>query len=392
MENFEEQFGEENILMETEKPSGKLKVVKLSIVLVFLLLLISVLGFGMFSKDLINEVQSSDKKINSLIDEVGEVKEKNRVLTEIVEKENPYYAQLAKNLQSLELEMQGHGSAEKVLAYTENIKEAAAMEQSAKKEALTVLPGVVQDIGVLDFLIVGHHDGLTDTIILASINSKLKTVSFISVPRDLYIDGRKINEFYTFHGVEKLAEEVAKVTGIQAEKYMVVDMDTFIKVVDLIGGIDVTVKKDITDYYFPDDKGYNAPYSIKEGQYHMTGEESLKYARSRKTTSDFDRSKRQQEILAAIRKQIKEGNYLKKVKDLMGIYTVLISDLETNIDILEVVTYLRKYQDYRFEIGNVLSNDNFLYSKINDGGAYILLPQTGNYKDIQAFVKELVEN
>jgi len=122
------------------------------------------------------------------------------------------------------------------------------------------------------------------------------------------------------------------------------------------------------------------------------GEEALKYARSRKTTSDFDRSKRQQDILAAIRKQIKEGDYLNKIKDLMGIYTVLISDMETNIDILEIVTYLRKYQDYRFEIGNVLSNDNFLYSKINDNGAYILLPQTGNYKDIQMFVKELVEN
>ena len=361
-----------------EKPAetpGNSKVVKFSIVLVFLLLLISVLGFSIFSKDLIGNLQISKKQINSLIDEMGTVKEENRILSEVIE-----------------------GLEGKVDGYSENLKGSAeeesaeqSIEQPPQNKILYLKGGQFKDINELDFIIVGHHDGLTDTIILASINQKLETVSFLSVPRDLYIDGRKINEFYEFYGIEKLIEEVAKATGVQAEKYMVVDMDTFTKMIDLIGGIDVNVEKDIYDYSYPDDKGYSEPYSIQKGDYHMNGTEALKYARSRKSTSDFDRSERQQDIIEAVRKQIKEADYLNKVRDLVSIYTVLIKDLETNVDILETVTYLKKFQDYKFETGNVLSNENFLYSLINQSGAYILLPKDGDYENIKSFVKDLIE-
>lgn len=369
MDILEPQSEGEITITEEQKSSG-LKYVKLSIVLLFLLLLIGTLGFSIFSKKMITTVHLYQKQINSLIDEVGEVKEKNRLLAEVTKA-------LEKEMASKEEDKEDMKPAAEEITEVENV-------QIPKNV-------VIEDTNLLDFLIVGHNMGLTDSIIIASVNELQKTVSFISIPRDLYIDGRKINEFYEFYGIEKLSEKVAKVTGITTEKYVVTDMGTFKKTVDLFGGIDVTVERDIYDYSYPDDSGYYEPYSIKKGDYHMNGEEALKYARSRKSTSDFDRSKRQQKILEAIREQIKKADYLNKMKDLVNIYTILLKDIKTNVDILEIVTYLRKFQDYKFETGNTLSTDNFLYSMISENNAYILLPEGGDYANVRGYIKDLVE-
>ena len=74
--------------------------------------------------------------------------------------------------------------------------------------------------------------------------------------------------------------------------------------VDALGGIDIDVPRAINDPYFPDERlvGY-APFNVKAGPQKMDGATALKYSRSRKTTSDFDRSERQQLVIDAIKKK-----------------------------------------------------------------------------------------
>ncbi|MBU1992805.1 MAG: LCP family protein [Patescibacteria group bacterium] len=357
-----------------------LKYVKFSIILGFLLLLIAVLSFGIFSKNLIKNVQESKKHINTLIDEVGEVKEKNMVITQKV---SEGYKEIEKSLANLK-------TADSI-ELEENLKKAAEAEKEITKAVQTVNVRAVTDSNELDFLLVGHNYGLTDTIILASVNPKKETITMVSIPRDLYIGGRKINEYFEFYGIEKLVEEVAKVTGIKAEKYAVTDMKTFSKMIDLIGGVDITVAEDIYDPYFPNGVGYYQTYYVEKGDHHMDGTEALKYARSRKTTSDFDRNERQQQLLTAVKTKFIDSNYMENAKGLVDIYASIITDLETNIDVLESVTYLKKFQNYNFEIGNGLNTSNYLYPTFTEGGAYILLPKAGDFGEVKGYIEGLVQ-
>lgn len=113
----------------------------------------------------------------------------------------------------------------------------------------------------------GAHDGadLTDTIIFASLNRESKTVSMLSIPRDLYVDypltGRgKINEIY-MRGIRAkespnqamgdLGDKLHEITGEKMDHYLSIDFDGFTKFIDLLGGIEVDVTEDLVDTEYP---------------------------------------------------------------------------------------------------------------------------------------------
>mgnify|MGYP001610997180 FL=1 len=251
-------------------------------------------------------------------------------------------------------------------------------------------PAVAAEDSTFDILVLGTNGSHTDTIIVASINEEKNKISLFSIPRDLYINGRRINEYYTYYGVDQLGRMVSSVTGLEMDHYVQVDLNGFVEIVDLLGGLDVYVSEALYDGLYPNGKGGYSAYSVEVGQHHFTGEEALRYARSRKSTSDFDRAERQQTILAALRSKVVQLDSVMEMKGLTKLFQTAIQNTTTDIDLLDLVGYYYDYQNYDLNTGFVLNSGNYLTSLINESGAYILIPRDGDFSEIHQVISELV--
>ena len=156
-----------------------------------------------------------------------------------------------------------------------------------------------------------------------------------------------------------------------------------------MGGIDVYVEKDIYDEQYPDGAGGVTLYAVKTTSYHFSGAEALKYSRSRHSTSDFDRAKRQQKVLKAIQERVINFDFLKNTNGLRAIYEGIFNMVETDISLAEMIEYLARFQSFAVSGDNVLSTADFLNSSMTISGQYILLPKSGNFVKIQKYIREL---
>ncbi len=270
---------------------------------------------------------------------------------------------------------------------TETTQAITSTEKITIGQESKLIPGPEKEMQT--FLIVGHHSKLTDTIMVAVVDHKTKKVTLLSIPRDFATNGRKINEYYEFFGIKKLAEEITKITSLQIDKYAIVDMKSFKQFVDSIGGVDITIEKDLIDYNYPTEKKGYQTFSLKKGTHRLNGDLALKFARSRKSTSDFDRAKRQQELLKAIRTTLESKNDI--IGLLEDIYNSTKDNVETNISFIDAVFTWRSTQGYKISTNHVFTTSDLLYSTHNTAGQYILLPKAKNYSEIQQKVSEWLQ-
>ncbi|MEJ2209665.1 MAG: LCP family protein [Anaerolineae bacterium] len=160
----------------------------------------------------------------------------------------------------------------------------------------------------------------TDTIIIVTVDPEYKTVGMMSIPRDLYlmipgVGEHRINEAnvygyqksYPGDGPALLKRTIEHNFGISTDYYVMIDFDGFKQIIDKLGGIDVNVPRTLHDTMYPmpkpgDPHAYGTVH-FDPGWQHMNGERALQYARSRYSTTDFDRAARQQLILLAIREK-----------------------------------------------------------------------------------------
>lgn len=179
----------------------------------------------------------------------------------------------------------------------------------------------------------GTHAGadLTDTILVVSLVPSTKKMAMISVPRDIWSDTLKdkVNSAYHY-GEEKkqgggltLAKVIVEdVVGLPIHYVLLIDFSGFESIIDIVGGIDITVPNAFTDPEFPiagkendlcdGDPQFRCRYesvSFISGSQHMDGETALTYIRSRHAEgdegSDFARGRRQQEVLVALQETLK---------------------------------------------------------------------------------------
>ncbi len=163
---------------------------------------------------------------------------------------------------------------------------------------------------------------LTDSIMVASRNPDENNVTLFSLPRDLYVKspvtnwyGRINAIFQQYYSRTQSVEESAlwfawkvwEILGLDIPYYATVDFQTFKEIVDSLWWVDVYVDQTINDQKYPADDMINySPFYIEAWQQHLDGNTALKYARSRHTTSDFDRAKRQQKLIIAIKDKMLE--------------------------------------------------------------------------------------
>jgi LCP family protein required for cell wall assembly len=160
----------------------------------------------------------------------------------------------------------------------------------------------------------------TDTIMVLTMDPDTGAVGILSIPRDLQvaIPGHgedRINTANVFGyrednpegGPALLEATIESNFGIPIDGYLMVDFQAFETIVDTLGGIDADVPRTLHDTRYPDPKPGD-PYAFRTihfdpGIQHMNGKRALTYARSRMSTTDFDRAKRQQLVLLAIRER-----------------------------------------------------------------------------------------
>ncbi|MGC9467560.1 MAG: LCP family protein [Anaerolineae bacterium] len=164
----------------------------------------------------------------------------------------------------------------------------------------------------------------TDTIILATLDPVTMQAGVLSIPRDLWvpIPGYTENRINTAHfigdsqdhpgGGPALAVETVEYNlGVEIDYYVRVNFQAFIEIVDRIGGIEIDVPEPIDDDCYPTADYGCERLHIDAGKQHFYGEMALKYARVRNlSSSDFDRARRQQQVIRAILERVSDRKML----------------------------------------------------------------------------------
>jgi len=204
---------------------------------------------------------------------------------------------------------------------------------------------------------------LTDSIMVASWNPDENNVTLFSIPRDLYVKspvtnwyGRINAIFQQYYSRTQSVEESAlwfagkvwEILGLDIPYYMTIDFQTFKEVVDSIWWVDVYVDKTIHDTTYPADNMIDyTTFHIDAWQQHLDGATALKYARSRHTTSDFDRAKRQQKLIIAIKdKMLASGLNISTATELYDQYRKYIQTNITAQEMLRTVQFLPEIKGF----------------------------------------------
>ena len=160
----------------------------------------------------------------------------------------------------------------------------------------------------------------TDTIILLTLDPNKGTASMTSFPRDLYVyipgwTVQRINTAHQFGGFDSTALTMEYNFGVHPDHYVLINLWSFEDAIDSLGGVDVEVAVSLTDHR--DDHGQ---YTVNPGTVHMDGETALWYVRSRYSTSDFDRGRRQQEVVVAAFKKLLSLDAINHAPQLYELY------------------------------------------------------------------------
>jgi LCP family protein required for cell wall assembly len=174
----------------------------------------------------------------------------------------------------------------------------------------------------------------TDSMIVVSVDKVNNVVRLLSIPRDLWVDipGHGYNRINTAElwgelakkgtGTERVKQTIYQNLGIPIHYYVRVDFRGFMKIIDAVGGVTIDV-----DCPLPD-------INLSAGIQQMNGQQALRYARSRKSTNDFDRGRRQRKVLMALWDQALTMDIIPKLPEL---WRTMAGTFETDLPLSQVI-------------------------------------------------------
>ena len=275
---------------------------------------------------------------------------------------------------------------------TDDIEEINKIKEEEKEEKEKNTTSDEEKESIKDYIITGKSDrtnilvvgrwweghdapNITDTIILMSINTKKEIISMLSIPRDLYVEYNngnlgRINAIYEVNkirndskeiGMVAIADKVSQITWEKIDFFINVDFNGFRKVIDVIGGIELTIEDQFTDYAYPDGKWWYTTIVFREWTWLFDGENTLKYARSRHSTSDFDRSLRQQQIISSIRKKLSASYFIKSPSKIKKLYDTFNEYVYTNLKLGDILKLAIKVKSSDYTVQSFNLNDSCFY-------------------------------
>ncbi|MCF7890895.1 LCP family protein [Candidatus Bipolaricaulota bacterium] len=201
----------------------------------------------------------------------------------------------------------------------------------------------------INLLVLGidHIEGAqarrSDTMMLASIDTAQDKASLISIPRDLFLkypDGnfRRVNAAYAIDGPELAREMASNFLGVPLNFYLVLDYEGFKEIVDLMGGVELTVEERL-QYT---DKAGNLNIDIEPGRQTLNGEEAMGYVRYRGNQSDLQRINRQQKFLRAL---LQGGVNLEGWSQIKDVINTGRNYAKTNLSLMDMYDLGRTLKD-----------------------------------------------
>lgn len=288
---------------------------------------------------------------------------------------------------------------------------------------------VVPEKGVYNILLLGHggpgHEGslLTDTIIIAHLDTNAKKVTLITIPRDLWVpEDHKINSAGVATGFQNIGTELTNVTGLPINYYVAVDFGSFAKLIDSLSGITVDVPVTFSDSFYPIlgeenntcgkteeeiftlknkfsgfdlEKQFTCRYetiSFDKGKAELDGKTALKFVRSRHGDSDFGRSLRQIAVLKGILNKLITFQAAGNINNIIGELNKLVrTDLNAGVikTLIEIIGDPKAYQVNYIQ----LTTENVLREGKSSDGQYIIVPKAGNFNfsDVKSFIASEVK-
>lgn len=270
----------------------------------------------------------------------------------------------------------------------------------------------------------GHPGAnLTDSIMVLSVNQTTKDAYMVSLPRDLWVDfdgacmsgyQGKLNEVYSCGsddgkdepaGAAKLRKKAGMVLGLDIQYYVHVDFASVKKVVDAVGGVDVTIESNpkgvgILDRNFDWVCNYQCHFvKYRDGErVNLDGEHALALARARNANGgyglaagNFDREKNQQKIMKSLREKALSAGTLADVGKVASLMDALGENFKTNIDKKEVQTIMALASDMQTDAIKSLTlvdEANPLVKTGPVGQASAVYPVAGmfDYSQIHAYI------
>ncbi|EGL82047.1 cell envelope-related transcriptional attenuator [Caldalkalibacillus thermarum TA2.A1] len=231
----------------------------------------------------------------------------------------------------------------------------------------------------------GQFYGRSDVIMLIVVDPKQEHISLLSIPRDTYTQiigkGRyeKINHAYAY-GLKTALATVETFLDIPINYYVVVNFDGFVDFIDLLGGLEIDVERDV--YYQYESDGDTSIY-VEKGEQVLTGEEALLYVRFRNDVeADFGRMRRQQQVVQSILDQTLNLRTLAKLGEIID---VIGENVRTNIPASEIFRLSRQLASISGDNVEIIPMES--EARIKDGIWYVFVDE----EEIQRVQQELKE-
>lgn len=227
--------------------------------------------------------------------------------------------------------------------------------------------------GVYNILLLGedHTDeetyrGNTDVMMVATIDTNNHQVKLTTFMRDMYVyipgySENKLNSVYAKGGAELLYETFSSNFDLDLDGYFLVNFDSFAKIVDELGGVDVTLNREEADYLNTTNYiSIEGDRQVVAGEQRMNGSQALGYARIRYVgNSDYERTERQRNLLSSIFNEFKSKNVLEMTSILEKVLPMVKTDLKSK-DILTIASKalssdLKDIETYRIPVDGTFS-------------------------------------
>ena len=299
-------------------------------------------------------------------------------------------------------------------------------EEKLKDQLKDIEIDLMKDSDVLNILLVGEDlrsttttesRGNTDVMMMISINHKLETITMTSFMRDLWLYipqiniSDRLNRAYYAGGPEYLRFTLQEYFGVSIDKYVVVNFNQFIDIVDALGGLDLYVTPDEANGYEGEDpdgdntRGMQNPldeqnailgnpwgtdyiemsYDIDGETLHLNGNQALAYSRIRHVGNvDFDRTRRQRIVIGEIIKKAK-GASLVQLNDIAHkVFPTVYNDFEEG-EIASLLLNILSYLDYEVQEFRIPEDYTFTGHYI-DGKSVLLCNTVKNAMDLQELI------
>ena len=228
----------------------------------------------------------------------------------------------------------------------------------------------------------------TDTLMLLSWNQETNALDILSIPRDLWVPvpgfpPTKVNLVYSLGetvpsggGERLLADTLSAFLNQPIDHYAWVNFDGFVRIIDLLGGIDIYIPWAIYDEKYPTPDYGVETFELPAGPQHLDGVTALKYARTRTQDGDYGRIGRQQAVISAVLRQVSDPN---NAADLLAaapdIIRTLRGNFGTDMNVARMLQLAQKGAANTPQAGRRLILDRHHGEEaISEEGMWVLIP------------------